>query len=185
MTSATKSMTLDEFLALPGTEPASEFIGGEVIQKPMPSALHSRIAAELAALLRNLLAISKAGWIMVEPRQPDRDEQRSYLPDVGVVLNERLPRDRRLPRRGALEYVPDLAIEILSPDDRARSVAEKTRVPHATRYRSFGWWTRMTERLMHTARACLRRDTRWGHHHGGARPPGFQVGRGRVIRRVG
>ena len=47
MTTATKRMTLDEFLALPETEPASEFICGEVIQKAMPTGFHSRIAFEL------------------------------------------------------------------------------------------------------------------------------------------
>ncbi|MEO0886876.1 MAG: Uma2 family endonuclease, partial [Cyanobacteria bacterium J06648_10] len=32
----TKPLTLDGFLALPETKPASEFINGRIIQKPMP-----------------------------------------------------------------------------------------------------------------------------------------------------
>ncbi|AFZ55820.1 hypothetical protein Anacy_0213 [Anabaena cylindrica PCC 7122] len=31
-----KPLTLDEFIKLPATKPASEFINGEIIQKPMP-----------------------------------------------------------------------------------------------------------------------------------------------------
>ncbi|NJR41094.1 MAG: Uma2 family endonuclease, partial [Leptolyngbyaceae cyanobacterium CSU_1_4] len=31
-----KPLTLDEFLALPDTKPASEYLNGKVIQKPMP-----------------------------------------------------------------------------------------------------------------------------------------------------
>lgn len=32
----TKPLTLAEFLQLPETEPASEYINGQIIQKPMP-----------------------------------------------------------------------------------------------------------------------------------------------------
>lgn len=37
------SPTLQEFLKLPETKPASEYIDGEVIQKPMPKACHLRL----------------------------------------------------------------------------------------------------------------------------------------------
>jgi Uma2 family endonuclease len=36
------SITLEEFLKLPETKPASEYIDGEIIQKPMPKTRHSR-----------------------------------------------------------------------------------------------------------------------------------------------
>ncbi|NJL45601.1 MAG: hypothetical protein HC922_07455 [Leptolyngbyaceae cyanobacterium SM2_3_12] len=38
-----KTLTLKEFLRLPETKPASEYIDGKVIQKPMPPAKHSAI----------------------------------------------------------------------------------------------------------------------------------------------
>jgi Uma2 family endonuclease len=34
--SLTKSFTLEEFLKLPETKPSSEYINGQIIQKPMP-----------------------------------------------------------------------------------------------------------------------------------------------------
>jgi Uma2 family endonuclease len=37
----TKPLTLDEFLAMPETKPASEFMDGQIIQKPMPQGKHS------------------------------------------------------------------------------------------------------------------------------------------------
>ncbi|MCZ0902322.1 Uma2 family endonuclease, partial [Microcoleus sp. HI-ES] len=37
----TKTLTLSEFLKLPETEPASEYINGQIIQKPMPQGKHS------------------------------------------------------------------------------------------------------------------------------------------------
>ena len=36
-------LTLSEFLNLPETEPASEYIDGQIIQKPMPQGKHSSI----------------------------------------------------------------------------------------------------------------------------------------------
>jgi Uma2 family endonuclease len=42
-----KPLTLEEFLELPETEPASEYIDGQIIQKPMPQGEHSIIQGEL------------------------------------------------------------------------------------------------------------------------------------------
>lgn len=40
--------TLEEFLKLPETKPASEYIDGQIIPKIMPQGKHSVIQAELA-----------------------------------------------------------------------------------------------------------------------------------------
>lgn len=45
--SPSKSLTLEEFLKLPETKPASEYIDGKMIQKPMPKARHSRLQCKL------------------------------------------------------------------------------------------------------------------------------------------
>ena len=42
-----KPLTLEEFLKLPETQPASEYIDGEIIQKPMPKGKHSRLQLKL------------------------------------------------------------------------------------------------------------------------------------------
>jgi len=117
-------MTLDAFLALPETEPASEFICGEVVQKPMPSYFHGRIAARIASLLDRHIESTDAGWVVVEGQHAQRSERRAYLPDVSFVLTEHLP-DQRTLESGPVEIVPDIAVEILSPDDRAARIAEK------------------------------------------------------------
>jgi Uma2 family endonuclease len=36
-----KSWTLEAFLQLPETKPASEYLDGQIIQKPMPQGKHS------------------------------------------------------------------------------------------------------------------------------------------------
>lgn len=38
-----KTLTLEEFLKQAETKPASEYIDGQIIQKPMPQGKHSRI----------------------------------------------------------------------------------------------------------------------------------------------
>lgn len=41
------SLTLEAFLKLPETKPASEYLDGQIIQKPMPQGKHSIIQGEL------------------------------------------------------------------------------------------------------------------------------------------
>ena len=51
----TKPLTLDEFLQLPETKPASEFIDGQIIQKPMPQGKHSTIRGDIGADINRVL----------------------------------------------------------------------------------------------------------------------------------
>lgn len=44
-------LTLQEFLQLPEIKPASEYINGEIIQKPMPKGRHSRLQGKLCATI--------------------------------------------------------------------------------------------------------------------------------------
>ncbi len=46
MTVATRRFTLEEFLKLPESKPASEYIEGEIIQKPLPKIKHSRLRSK-------------------------------------------------------------------------------------------------------------------------------------------
>ena len=124
MVTATKPTTLDEFLAMPETEPPSEFICGEVVQKPMPNPDHGSIAFEIAGLLRDYLRTTDVGRGFIETRHMHQTERRAYLPDVSVVLAENLPDDAHRRHRGPLEKAPDIAIEILSPDDQPSRIAE-------------------------------------------------------------
>lgn len=118
-------MTLDEFLQLPETEPASEFICGEVVQKAMPGFDHGLLASFLSFLFERYFQGKREGFVVVEVRHAERDESRAYLPDVSVVSIKNAPTDRRTRSRGPIESPPDIAIEILSPDDRPSRVSEK------------------------------------------------------------
>jgi Uma2 family endonuclease len=123
--STTTRLNLEAFLSLAETEPPSELICGEVVQKPMPSPHHAMLVAELSALLRNYLRTSREAVVLVEPRHVFWAEERSYLPDISVIRAEHFPTDPEALRRGPIDTGPDLAIEVLSPDDRPGRVAEK------------------------------------------------------------
>ena len=44
----TQSLTLEAFLQLPETKPASEFIAGKIVQKPRPKGKHSTLQTEFS-----------------------------------------------------------------------------------------------------------------------------------------
>ena len=118
-------LTLEEFLSMPETEPPSEYICGEVVQKVAPSWNHGLLVLEIGAMLRDYLRKSGEGFVNTELRHAARTEQRVYLPDVNVTLRQRAPRAPEQRRRGPIEVPPDIAIEVLSPDDAASRVLEK------------------------------------------------------------
>jgi Uma2 family endonuclease len=102
----------DFLVRLDETEPASEYACGEVIQKPMPTRAHSAIQFFLAAMLFPFLARTGLGRGYTEFRCifGPPGNQRTYVPDISYVAAEHLPDGDYLFR------APDLAIEILSPD---------------------------------------------------------------------
>jgi Uma2 family endonuclease len=107
------TLTLDQFLGLAETKPASEYACGEVLQKPMPDVPHAAIQFFLGAVLYPFLAQTGLGRGFTELRcvfgPPGRE--RTYVPDLVFVSRQHLPITQR-----HLHRAPDLAVEILSPD---------------------------------------------------------------------
>jgi len=105
-------LTLEQFLHLPETKPASEYACGEAFEKPMPDVPHSAIQLFLGAVLYPFLVRTGIGRAFTELRcifgPPGRE--RTYVPDLVYVAREHLPSQRHL------HTAPDLAVEILSPD---------------------------------------------------------------------
>jgi len=115
--------SLAEFLALPEEKPYLELMDGEVLEKPMAGRKHGRLAARLIRLLDTYLDESREGRVETEVRHLEGDEEWVFLPDVSVTLRSRIgPPDRT---EDPVEVLPDLAIEVLSPDDRPGRVQRK------------------------------------------------------------
>lgn len=110
----TKSLTLDEFLKLPETKPASEFIEGQIIQKPMPQGKHSTIQLDLGTDINLALKPQRIARAYSELRCTFGG--RSIVLDIAVFTWERIPRDRDGKVSNTFAIAPNWTIEILSPD---------------------------------------------------------------------
>ena len=113
VTTPSKPITLEDFLRLSETKPASEYIGGKIIQKPMPKGKHSTIQTELSTAINNALKPQKIARAFSELRCTFGG--RSTVPDVTVFTWQRIPRDDNGAIADSFQTAPDWTIEILSP----------------------------------------------------------------------
>ena len=109
-----QKIPLEEFLALPETKPASEYIDGKIIQKPMPKGKHSTIQGELIIALNGVLKPQKVARAFPELRCTFGG--RSTVPDVTVFTWDKIPRDDNGEIANSFEVAPDWTVEILSPE---------------------------------------------------------------------
>ncbi|MEG4420421.1 Uma2 family endonuclease [Microcoleus sp. LAD1_D5] len=117
-----KSLTLQEFLKLPETKPASEYIDGAIIQKPMPQGEHSVIQGELTSAANATLKPQKVARAFPELRCIFGG--RAIVPDVTVFTWERIPRKENGGVANVFAIAPDWTIEILSPDQNQTKVTK-------------------------------------------------------------
>ncbi|MEG4490104.1 Uma2 family endonuclease [Microcoleus sp. D3_18_C4] len=108
-----QTQTLSEFLKLPETEPASEYINGQIIQKPIPKGKHSRIQGELVPAIN--VVVKKPKIALAFPELRCTFDGRSIVPDVTVFTWDRIPVDENGDVANVFETYPDWTIEILSP----------------------------------------------------------------------
>ncbi|MCA6605387.1 MAG: Uma2 family endonuclease [Pseudanabaena sp. M007S1SP1A06QC] len=133
---AIKLITLEEFLELSETKPASEFIDGQIIQKPMPQGEHSQLQIEICEVVNQVTKPQKIAKAFPELRCVFGG--RAIVPDIAVFRWERIPKlaSGRIANR--FEIYPDWAIEILSPDQRYKQVLGK--LLHCAKYGTeIGW----------------------------------------------
>ena len=130
-----KQIALDEFLELPETKPASEYVDGQIIQKPLPQGHHSIIQSELGVEIS--LMLRRKGIATAFPELRCTFGGRSIVPDLAVFENARIPTTE-----GQIDNVftvaPDWTIEILSPGQSANKVLKN--INHCLAHGSqMGW----------------------------------------------
>jgi Uma2 family endonuclease len=109
----TNTISLDEFLALPETKPASEYINGSIYQKPMPYFQHSTFQAEIASCINQIGKRKKAAFAFPELRC--NFSGISIVPDVAVLRWQNIPFQTNGWIANEVPLAPDWVIEILSP----------------------------------------------------------------------
>jgi Uma2 family endonuclease len=122
VTTSSKPITLEEFLALPETKPASEYIDGKIIQKPVPKGKHSTIQTELSTAINVALKPQKTARAFSELRCTFGG--RSTVPDLTVFTWDRIPRDDNGEIADSFQAAPDWTIEILSPEQSQTKVTK-------------------------------------------------------------
>lgn len=131
-----KPLTLNEFLKLPETEPATEYIDGQIIQKPMPQGKHSTIQGELVTAINTVVKPQRIARAFPELRCTFGG--RSIVPDVAVFTWGRIPRDENGEIANVFQAAPDWVIEILSPDQSQTKVIKN--ILHCLEYETqMGW----------------------------------------------
>lgn len=109
-----KPLKLEEFLELPETKPASEYIDGAIIQKPMPQGKHSILQRELSFVLTATFRSNKTAQAFPELRCTFGG--RSIVPDIAIFRSEHIPRESNGDVANVFSRHPDWTIEILSPN---------------------------------------------------------------------
>ncbi|WP_310411734.1 Uma2 family endonuclease [Chamaesiphon sp. OTE_8_metabat_110] len=115
-----KNLTLESFLALPETKPASEYIDGKIVQKPMPQGKHSLLRMKLMTFINSILMEAKIAIAFPELRCTFGG--RSIVPDVVVLKKENIPKDDDGEVANVVTTAPNWVIEILSPDQSTTKV---------------------------------------------------------------
>ena len=108
------SLSLEEFLELPETEPYCEYIDNQIFQKPMPQGKHSRVQTSLSTAINQVGESQKLALALTELRCTFGG--RSLVPDIAVFEWSRIPVDENGKIANRFESYPDWTIEILSPD---------------------------------------------------------------------
>jgi Uma2 family endonuclease len=128
MTTAKKLMTAEEVLALPDDGKRYELVRGELIEMPPASHEHGRIAERFGRRIGNHVedhdlghGIAAETGVNIE-RNPDT----MRAPDFGFISYERMAERPSL--RGYADVIPDLVLEVVSPDDRQPEVDSKTQM---------------------------------------------------------
>jgi len=119
----TKPLSLEAFLALPETKPASEYVDGQISQKPMPQGKHSALQSDLMALINSSLRTVKIARAFLELRCTFGCS--SVVPDISVFEWSRIQRDASGDIANIFPLAPNWIIEILLPGQSVAKVTKK------------------------------------------------------------
>lgn len=126
-TLTTKPITAAEFalMADPPDGSKMELVRGEVELMPPPKGRHGIVCGNVALLVGHHVKQKKLGWVTCNDAGVvlERDPDTVRGPDVAFWAISRQP---EIPD-DYFEIPPDLAVEVLSPDDRRARVRDKIR----------------------------------------------------------
>ena len=127
MVATKRLITADELLAMPERDCRYELVRGELITLPIEGAMHGSVVSHVVVKLGVFVKASNLGKVFIRTGfilATDPDTVRG--PDVAFVSNERLADDMSDGDPwGYFPFAPDIAIEVVSPNDRYAEVDDK------------------------------------------------------------
>jgi Uma2 family endonuclease len=117
-------MEFEEFIRLPeNKDRLLKLIDGEIVEK-MPTREHGIIVGLVVMWLNTYLWQNNLGYAAVEARhRPPDDKKNNRIPDMSYVADLSKP----IEKQGSVPYMPDLCIEVKSPDDTPGEMREKAK----------------------------------------------------------
>ncbi len=118
--------TVEEFEAIADAPENSdrllELIQGEIVEK-VPTEKHGMCAGNIYGHIWNFVRIKRSGRVVMEVRYRTPEDRRNVrIPDVSYTAGNEPPVER-----GSVPRMPDLAVEVKSPDDSLKVMREKAR----------------------------------------------------------
>lgn len=120
----TRVITAEELLRMRDDGWKYELVAGRLLRMTPPGGVHGAVAVRLGAAIAAFVDEHRLGIVFVETgfklaNNPDTVRG----PDVAVVVRNRIPATG-IPK-GYWQGAPDLAVEVLSPDDLRSEISEK------------------------------------------------------------
>jgi Uma2 family endonuclease len=124
MSEPARLVTAEELERFPNDDRRYELVNGRLIPMSPVSYLHGRTVVRFASLLERHVRAGRLGEVVTEVGFKLRSKPDTVrAPDVAFIRRERIP---AVDPRGFWNGPPDLAVEVLSPDDTPSEIRAKT-----------------------------------------------------------
>ena len=121
----TRLVTAEELERMPQNDAHVELVKGEIVKMPPAGHEHGEIAGAIFAAIHTFVRQHKLGKVYAAETGfiLSRDPDTVRAPDAAFVSAERAAQQKR--REGFFDGAPDLAVEVVSPEDTAEEVEVK------------------------------------------------------------
>ena len=126
MTTAKKLLTADDLLALPDNGMRRELIKGELKEMPPGSDDHGFVGSESAWQIGSFIRRHRLGRDRIAETGFQLAPDTVLAPDYAFISYERMA--ERPQSRGYAQVIPDLVVEVFSPNDRQPAFERKIRL---------------------------------------------------------
>ena len=119
-------ITAEEFGQMPDDGTVQELVRGRIVHMPVPFPYHGSVCLEVATAINEFVRPKNLGRVFINDSGvvTERDPDTVRGADVAYYSRSRLP-EGQLPRDSYFETVPELVVEVRSPNDRWQRLLRK------------------------------------------------------------